>query len=855
MNGDIEKLPPGVAFAPTPELVAATGGGGGHGASADVSSTPTASNSADCVVNGVGDEQATGAARSASPMAAGTAGATAPNTAAASSQANPDIPLEQLKQMLSSQLEYYFSRENLANDTYLLSQMDNDQYVPIWTVANFNQVKKLTKDIKLITDVLRESPNVQVDEEGHKVRPNHKRCIVIMREIPENTPAEEIKGLFSGENCPKCISCEFAHNNSWLPIPATVPTIGGTPTSTNTMKNGFRSPPVFETPGFQSTPRYVYSNGSGSSSLPPGVSYPNPVHVLTFQQQPPSFYPQAATLAMPWPAAAANQPYYDIGSVFTVNGLAPQSPFPKAQNSKFAQRSNRAKRSTGDRSSLPDTSSSLSSRQSGAHSGSSNHTSSLSNSMAASSINSSSLSSASVNKVAENHSSRQETTESAGTTGTGQQQQQRKEKQLQRRRRKEDDPRGAVPSPRNSANSPQPPAPAAPAPPPGPKFDLEATAFPPLPGLDSQESGSKPPAPEQQELPAAPSPWESRLSDVVKGTAKPKPPALVPATPRDKDPPLPTTPPASAPAEPPAVLKPHITTAAAVVAATPPTTTTASASVTSSSPKPAPTAVKSATATTVTATPAPKSSSPSPETPPSPQPAQPPSQATQTKLSQHQSKPSSSPPQTVEKETKEAAVGSDPPTEDAFLNGELVSTTAAKPSTESARPSVAAVVGGRAPPTTTNASTMTSHVLTESRPTAPAPADNVQSSSSSSSSTAVPCSRPSYAQVAQHHRERAERLQREKQQAAGTNASSSNDQDKRKSDPDGSAANSRQPELRDTVPLPQRDGGPRSSYGRGGGSRMGGSSSFSSGGQQQRPRRTDNDQRMGRMRLDARSPK
>lgn len=43
----------------------------------------------------------------------------------------------------------------MANDTYLLSQMDNDQYVPIWTVANFNQVKKLTKDLKLITEVLR----------------------------------------------------------------------------------------------------------------------------------------------------------------------------------------------------------------------------------------------------------------------------------------------------------------------------------------------------------------------------------------------------------------------------------------------------------------------------------------------------------------------------------------------------------------------------------------------------------------------------------------------------------------------------------------------------------------------------
>lgn len=104
-----------------------------------------------------------------------------------------NIPMDQLKQMLSAQLDYYFSRENLANDTYLLTQMDNDQYVPIWTVANFNQVKKLTKDIKLITEVLRESPNVQVDEEGLKVRPNHKRCIVILREIPDNTPIEEVK--------------------------------------------------------------------------------------------------------------------------------------------------------------------------------------------------------------------------------------------------------------------------------------------------------------------------------------------------------------------------------------------------------------------------------------------------------------------------------------------------------------------------------------------------------------------------------------------------------------------------------------------------------------------------------------
>ena len=108
-----------------------------------------------------------------------------------SSQAG--IPMDQLKQMLQHQLEYYFSRENLAHDSYLMSQMDADQFVPIAIIANFNQIKKLTSDIKLVTQVLRESPNVQVDTEGLKVRPNHTRCTVILREIPDSTPIEEIR--------------------------------------------------------------------------------------------------------------------------------------------------------------------------------------------------------------------------------------------------------------------------------------------------------------------------------------------------------------------------------------------------------------------------------------------------------------------------------------------------------------------------------------------------------------------------------------------------------------------------------------------------------------------------------------
>ncbi|KAF2667343.1 hypothetical protein BT63DRAFT_290359 [Microthyrium microscopicum] len=63
--------------------------------------------------------------------------------------------------MVSVQLEYYFSIDNLCRDIFLRGHMDSEGFIPLDLIAGFHRVKILTTDMEMIKYVCRESHNLE----------------------------------------------------------------------------------------------------------------------------------------------------------------------------------------------------------------------------------------------------------------------------------------------------------------------------------------------------------------------------------------------------------------------------------------------------------------------------------------------------------------------------------------------------------------------------------------------------------------------------------------------------------------------------------------------------------------------
>ncbi|XWS53249.1 hypothetical protein CRYUN_Cryun11dG0141500 [Craigia yunnanensis] len=97
-----------------------------------------------------------------------------------------------LRANIVKQIEYYFSDENLQNDHYLISLMDDQGWVPISTIADFKRVKRMSTDIQFILDALLSSSTVEV--QGDKIR-RHDSWSKWIPASPKTTLSSEAQAI------------------------------------------------------------------------------------------------------------------------------------------------------------------------------------------------------------------------------------------------------------------------------------------------------------------------------------------------------------------------------------------------------------------------------------------------------------------------------------------------------------------------------------------------------------------------------------------------------------------------------------------------------------------------------------
>ncbi|XP_045215844.2 la-related protein 6-like [Mercenaria mercenaria] len=101
-------------------------------------------------------------------------------------------PTDELRDKIIKQVEFYFSDANILKDAFLLKHVRRNKlgYVSIKLITSFKKMKSLTKDYRAVAYSLRQSDNLEVNEEGKKVRRKNP-----LPEFDETTPSRSVLAI------------------------------------------------------------------------------------------------------------------------------------------------------------------------------------------------------------------------------------------------------------------------------------------------------------------------------------------------------------------------------------------------------------------------------------------------------------------------------------------------------------------------------------------------------------------------------------------------------------------------------------------------------------------------------------
>ena len=115
---------------------------------------------------------------------------------------------EELKQKVKTQIEYYFSDENLLKDSFLLKHINRNKqgYVSLKLVASLRKIKSLTKDWEVVLGAVMCSDLLEINAEKTKIRrkapppqidmTHVSKTLVATNLSDENTTVAQLEQIF-----------------------------------------------------------------------------------------------------------------------------------------------------------------------------------------------------------------------------------------------------------------------------------------------------------------------------------------------------------------------------------------------------------------------------------------------------------------------------------------------------------------------------------------------------------------------------------------------------------------------------------------------------------------------------------